>query len=137
MNRLPEEILHRIQSYSYSPQNPQLLDDIRNFTQTRNILFMLYREMFNEWEQEDDIEVEYGLWIVNDIIRFMNSDHATLLGYVDNFYHIFLRTYQLHTETQVYNYISILQNKPLMNQINTFWGILTPDERLLMLSEYG
>jgi hypothetical protein len=140
MNRLPEELVHHIFSYTYRPQKPELLDDIRNFTHTRDRLFATYRDFHVGWEnqnEEEDEELEYKWWIVNDIIRFMNSDQATANGYVDNFYYIFLRTYQLHTEAQAYNYISILQNKPLMNQINTCWGILNPSERLHMLSEYG
>jgi len=133
--RLPEEIRQQIIPYTYNIQNPQLLDDIRNFISSRDTLLEIY---YQRWITElGEEEPEDKWWVINDITRFANKNRSTMYGYIDNFYNIFMRIYQLHTNGQIQIYITTMQSKSITSQINIFWGILTPDERLQMLSEYG
>jgi len=133
--RLPEEIRQQIIPYTYNIQKPQLLDDIRNFISSRNRLLEIYNQ---RWVIElGEEEPEDKWWIINDITRFANKNKATMYGYIDSFYDIFMRIHQLHTKEQTQIYITTMQSKSITCQINICWGILTPDERLQMMSEYG
>ena len=133
--RLPEEIRQQIIPYTYNIQNHKLLDDIRNFFRTRYTLLEIY---YQRWITElGEEETEDKWWVINDITRFANKNKSTMYGYIDSFYNIFMRIYQLHTKEQIQIYITTMQSKSINSQINIFWGIMTPDERLQMLSEYG
>ena len=50
-------------------------------------------------------------------------------GYVDEFYELFFRNFNMITKEQVNKYITILDNKSLDTQINFFWGLLNLKER--------
>ena len=133
--RLPEEIRQQIIPYTYNIQNHKLLDDIRNFFRTRYTLLEIY---YQRWIAElGEEEPEDKWWVINDITRFANKNKSTMYGYIDSFYNIFMRIYQLHTKEQIQIYITTMQSKSINSQINIFCGIMTPDERLQMLSEYG
>ena len=133
--RLPEEIRQQIIPYTYNIQNHKLLDDIRNFFRTRYTLLEIY---YQRWIAElGEEEPEDKWWVINDITRFANKNKSTMYGYIDSFYNIFMRIYQLHTKEQIQIYITTMQSKSINSQINIFWGIMTHDERLQMLSEYG
>ena len=84
--RLPEEIRQQIIPYTYNIQNPQLLDDIRNFISSRNRLLLIYNQ---RWVTElGEEEPEDKWWIINDIIRFANKNKSSMYGYIDSFYNM-------------------------------------------------
>ena len=75
-------------------------------------------------DPEEDIN-----WLINDIFAYANNYKATMYGYVDHFYNIFLRNKFLLTNTAIDNYVSKLEKKIVSSQINIFLGLLTTKER--------
>jgi hypothetical protein len=67
--------------------------------------------------------------LINDIFGYANDHEPTMLGYVDHFYDIFKRNKFLQTNAKIIKYISNLEKKSIISQINVFLGLLTINER--------
>jgi hypothetical protein len=129
IQRLPKEIREKIISYTYQGQDKQMLEDIRNFIETRKTIFTLYRTFWiNTW---DEIEPEDKNWLINDLHAYANNYKASMYGYVDNFYNILKRNYLLKRkiDEDIDNSILILEKKNVHSQINIFLGLFFPKER--------
>ena len=120
LSRLPREIINLIIFYSYSCQPKCLIEDIENINIVKNDLLVMYRHY---WEHE------YTDWLINDIISYANGYNATMYGYIDKFYNIFLRNVRLKNILQVDHYIMSLKIKETISQINIFLGLMTIKER--------
>jgi hypothetical protein len=120
LSRLPREIINLILFYSYSCQPKYLMEDIKNVNMVKNNLLVMYKQY---WEYEDND------WLINDLISYANGYNATMYGYIDNFYNIFLRHICLENVLQVDKYITSLKNLKVITQINIFLGLLTVNER--------
>jgi hypothetical protein len=120
LERLPREIIKLILFYSHSFQPNYLLEDIKNVNIVKKELMVMYRQY---WEYEDMD------WLINDIISYSNGYHATMYGYVDKFYNIFLRHISLENILQVEKYTRSLERKEVTSQINIFLGLMTVEER--------
>ena len=68
-------------------------------------------------------------WLINDIFSYANEYNATMYGYVDKFYKIFLRHISLENILEVEKYIRSLERKEVVSQINIFLGLMTVEER--------
>jgi len=129
VQRLPKEVIERIISYTYEFQDKQMLEDIRNFIETRKTILTLYRTFWiDTW---DDIEPEDKNWLINDLYAYANNYKASMYGYVDNFYNIFKRNFLLKqkTDTDIDKSIRIIERSPVNRQINIFLGLFFPKER--------
>jgi hypothetical protein len=127
IRKLPQDIVDYIIPYTYQLQNKPLLEDIKNYNETKELILDLY---YNYWIvnlEETDPEDKY--WFVNDLIGFINNYQATMYGYTDNFYNTFRRNQYLQTYEDINKYVSNLETKPVDSQINIFWALLTPKER--------
>jgi hypothetical protein len=127
IRKLPQDIVDYIIPYTYQLQNKPLLEDIKNYNETKELILDLY---YNYWIvnlEETDPEDKY--WFVNDLIGFINNYQATMYGYTDNFYNTFRRNQYLQTCESINSYVSNLETKPVDSQINIFWALLTPKER--------
>ena len=64
-----------------------------------------------------------------------------MYGFVKSFYNIFRRCLFLKKIKDIEKYVSKLEKKPTNTQINIFWGLFTPEERMLFcirqLSRHG
>jgi len=118
--RMPREIIDKIIFYTHSCQPQCLIEDIKHINMVKQDLTIMYR---NYWDYE------YNDWLINDIISYANNYNATMYGYVDKFYNIFLRHICLENILQVDQYIIYLGRKEVMSQINIFLGLLTIEER--------
>jgi len=118
--RMPKEIINLILFYSHSYQPKYLLEDIKNVNIVKGDLFIMYRHY---WEYEDMD------WLINDIFSYANEYNATMYGYVDKFYKIFLRHACLENILEVEKYIRSLERKEVISQINIFLGLMTVEER--------
>ena len=116
LSRLPKEIINLILFYSHSYQPKYLLEDIKNVNIVKEDLFIMYRYY---WEYEDMD------WLINDIFSYANEYNATMYGYVDKFYNIFLRHVYLENILEVEKYIRSLERKEVISQINIFLGLMT------------
>ena len=127
MERLPKEIILYILSFSYNVQSQEILEDIRNYHETKKTIFDLYHKTWildiGEKEPEDKI------WLINDLFTYSNNYEALMYGYITQFYTMFYRNRFLHTKYQINKYIEKLEKQPLHTQINVFWALFTQYER--------
>jgi hypothetical protein len=128
INRLPLDIVLQIIPYTYNLQNKNLLEDIVNYTQTKKILFELYYKFWMIDLISLDPEEDKN-WLINDIFGYANNNHATMHGYIDNFYNIFKRNIFLQSNAKIDKYVVNLEKKNTSTQINIFLGLLTIKER--------
>jgi hypothetical protein len=126
IQKLPTDVIQHILSYTYCPQNKNLLVDLANYTETKEQLLDLYYDFWVTKMQEFG---EDKNWLINDIFGFANNEKPTMCGYVDNFYNIFKRNIFLQTNEKIDKYVYNLEKKPSPNQINIFLGLLTVNER--------
>jgi hypothetical protein len=134
ISKLPEHIIDYIIPYTYQLQNKLLLEDIQNYTKTKDIILQLYYDLWINYM--DDVVPEDKYWIINDIIAYVNEDRATMCGYVNNFYTVFLRNLSLKTNGDVLNYIENLELLSVNTQINILWGLLLPNEREDIINDF-
>ena len=140
-NKLPKEIIYIILTYTYELQSKELTEDIKNYHESKQILFNKYRKTwiinYAECEPSDKE------WIINDLYRYINKNKPTIDGYVDNLYDIYCRKINKKKEESVYEYmkriceyIKKLDNKQLNTQINFYWGLLNSKERNEFILSY-
>lgn len=137
IRKLPQEIVDYIIPFTYQLQNISLLEDIKNFNETKELILDLY---YNYWIVHlEEIEHEDKYWIINDLFAFFNNYEATMYGYTEKFYNIFRRNQSLQSNETINNYVSLLEDKQVDSQINILWALLTPKERVefvLSFKEY-
>ena len=119
--RMPKEVVKLILFYTHSYQPKALLNDIENINIIKKDILQKYLDFW-----EDD---ESNYWVVNDIFSYANEYHATMYGYRDKFYDIFLRHISIKNNLQVHKYIKNVWKKTVKSQINILLGLLTPEER--------
>ena len=122
---LPIEIIQHINSYTYSLQNKELLEDIKSFSISKKILIDTYytRLVINNYLHDG----EHLIWLVNDMYYFSNSVSSS--GYMPPFYNLFHRHCLLRTRRDIDAFIDILEKRMHSSQINVFLGLFTPIER--------
>ena len=135
MNKLPFDIIFsHILPFTYSPQNKELLQDIKHYVISKNeISNIYYNRYIIEWSES---EPEDKYWIINDIVEFMNGYQESYFGYTDGFYDIFFRIPLLQKRKTVNNYFNLIENKDINTQINILWGLFTPEERDIFISKF-
>ena len=130
---LPNEIINIIIFYSIKAQPINLLEDIKNYITSRELLYTIY---FNYCLQHDyDDNEEYKYWILNDLLEFSNNYKSTMHGYTDYFYEIFSRNILLVNKEQTNKYLLDIEDKTIDTTINIFWGLFTIEERFKFLSK--
>lgn len=127
MNNLPNELLLKILSYTYEPQNKTLLQDIRDFHESKLTIDTFYSEKWNPFVNECPRD-----WIINDIFIFMNDHIPTMFGYCKKCKDIINRNpFVKNTD----NFIFRTEIKHVDSQINIFLGLLTVQERKDFISQ--
>lgn len=128
IQKLPDDIILRIIPYTYHLQNKNLLDDIKNYKETKTKLFEIYHQYWIVEAQSVDPDEDIN-WLINDIFAYANNYKATMWGYVEKFYQIFKRNISLQTKNTIDKYIYNMEKKTVPIQINIFLGLLTINER--------
>lgn len=121
MNKLPIDVIFKILSYTYNPQNQPLLEDIRNFYKTRQIVNDIYIEKWKHSTIEN-----YKDWIINDMFIFLNDCIPTMFGYCKKCKDIINRNSFVKN---VESYIYYTELKKVDSQINIFFALFTTKER--------
>lgn len=100
---LPDELILRIITYTYSPQSNELCSDIKSYKESIEHLKKIYRNDYNH-------EADAMGWLANNIYRFLNEDLPTMYGYHPRFINIFRRPIQnqVKSDTEIINYIENL-----------------------------
>lgn len=128
IRKLPEEIRIHILSYSMTPQPDFLCQDIRNFYSTLNHLYDIYYKIYIVDFHED--EPEDKIWIINDLLGYMNGYYPMNQGFVERFYQIIRRSFTYNNVTTVQQFIRYLNtNHDIFRQIHIIWGLLHAEER--------
>jgi hypothetical protein len=127
IRKLPQDVVDYIIPYTYQLQNKPLLEDIKNFNETKKIVLELYYNYWIVYFNEEVHEDKY--WLINDLIAFFNNYEATMYGYTEKFYNIFRRNQSLQSCETINNYVNLLEDKQVDSQINILWALLTPKER--------
>lgn len=137
LDKLPFEVIHNhIIPYTYSTQNKKLLDDILNYYDTKNAILVLYDEAWKQNQDDPDYSEYYAnQWLVNDLFAYSNNYYTGMYGFVKAFYNIFRRFLFLKKIKDINKYVSKLEKKPTNVQINIFWGLFNPEERMLFCIE--
>jgi hypothetical protein len=135
IHRLPNEIQHIILSYTYSPQSKNLLEDIVNYSETKEYLYQLIEEV--------EAQANYYFTSAKDEIHneICNFIYYYLCDGTIQMVHIyFWRRYFMHgiyNSHDISNYIiDKLSNYSIDYQINFIWGLLVPEERYAFLDYY-
>jgi hypothetical protein len=127
MNKLPNELIFKILSYTYEHQPKILLQDIRDFYESKQTIDAMYSEKWSRFVNEDPRD-----WIINDIFIFMNDNIPTMFGYCKKCQDIINRNLFVKN---VDNFILHSEIKHVDSQINIFLGLLTVQERKEFISQ--
>jgi hypothetical protein len=134
-NKLPKEIIYIILSYTYQFQSKELTEDIKNYYESKELLFNKYHKTWIIYYDEE-YQLSDKEWIINDLYKYINKNKPTMYGYVDNLYNLFFRKFNIKTKKQVIECIKKLFNKQLNTQINFYWGLLNSKERNEFILNY-
>lgn len=87
IDKLPMDIVLHIIHYTYNFQNKHLLDDIKNYSESKTILSNYYYNYWIIFIQSQEPQDKY--WLINDLFAYANNYNATMYGYGEEFYNIF------------------------------------------------
>jgi hypothetical protein len=127
LNKLPIELFEYIIKLSYKPQPASLLLDIKSYYTTKEKIKKYYYHVHQVFLGET--EQESMEWVVNDLIRYMNCNLPTILGYSAKMEDILLRSNLISTPEDIDLYFFVLFKKPVSTQVNILLGLLIPKER--------
>jgi len=117
-------------SYRLSPLPTKLMEDIRNFYNTK-------KNGLQKYKQKYDNKPDSIAYFTNDICGYMNEYNAIMNGCVPKFYYTFRRLYQNKDKDDiaiVKYWFSLLKKTPSA-ELNILWGLLKPSERDEFLSK--
>ena len=108
-------------------QSKILLQDIRDFYESKQTIDAMYSEKWSRFVNEDPRD-----WIINDIFIFMNDNIPTMFKYCKKCQDIINRNLFVKN---VDNFILHSEIKHVDSQINIFLGLLTVQERKEFISQ--
>ena len=119
LKRLPTEIINKIFSYTYSPQSPELMQNIQNFKKTFDKINCI---LYNFWIRDFSFP----------ILVKTNLDKQWLVRDLFNWYP---HTQPVWSTLREIKNLKLLANKREETIIRLIWGILTPNERKRFVNE--
>ena len=135
LKQLPDEVIDKIISYTYSTQPEDLLMDIHMY---HNSMANIHRMFYNSFYGVDNTDI-YKIELLDALILYANNYIPLHHGYHEDFYMIWNRfpLFKQYSENDDINkpkineYIeNIFSQKSINTQINMLWGIFTYGERL-------
>ena len=135
IQNLPSDIQNIIISYTYSPQEKNILEDIRNYKETKEYLYEIIEEVetaqiYYLTSAKDEIHNE----LCNFIYYYLCDGSIEMI----NIY--FWRRYFMYkyiTDQKISHIvIDLISNYSIDCQINILWGFLIPEERNTFLDLY-
>tara|TARA_B100000795_G_C22802987_1_gene442975 strand:- start:4319 stop:4762 length:444 start_codon:yes stop_codon:yes gene_type:complete len=134
LNELPYDIQNIILSKIRNPQNKELLEDIKNFKNNKDIIFKIYEK--NGYEYKCDYSNEFNIYSIidNDLMAYWNDDVAYMNGITEKNYNKMFRIlsfklkHDLNNEKSIYNF-HMNYKIQLKSKINKYIGGLNVNER--------
>jgi hypothetical protein len=121
--KLPIELITHIFSYIYSPQSPKLLYDIRDYGESKETVYEIYRSYYTPTIMHHKMAFDVFL-ITNRYVDYLQD------GFLHNFYEIWMRDLRLQTIEAVDNFVSaILERRNPKSVFSLFWGLMNEKER--------
>ena len=133
MRTLPSEIQIIIGGYIGSCQPKKLCDDIKSYCKTSKVAKELYA-----YKHRYEPDQAYD-WLVNDTIRFLNSDIPTMYGYQTYYKNIIKRYFSVKdkNEQEVNDILGQIDQNSADEDNNLFkilLGLLNTSERIELLN---
>ena len=123
LRKLPPELISFIFSYTYTPQLPSLLHNLRDYFQTKQIIYNIYYSTYVSIIVPDKIVV--------DIFLFVNRFMPLSDGFSHDMYEIWFRDLQLQTIPEVDTYVNaIIKHRSIPAIFTLFWTMMIPVERV-------
>jgi hypothetical protein len=110
INRLPNDIILLILSYTYNIQPKELLQDIRSYFFTKSILYNIAISKYLRYD-----------W-------FESRQHS-LDDLIIGLYHYVMYSNFKNINKHTFYFYCHKLNGPTQTRINFIWGLLTPEER--------
>jgi hypothetical protein len=122
-NKLPDELIFKILSYSYNTQSHELLQDVRSYYLSKKIADRFYYKLWIETMHQPSFEDRN--WLIND------------LGFVIDSFR-FRNIYMLrnHSNNQLNDIVVRLSKRPVNFQINIYWGLMSTEDRSRFIKIY-
>ena len=148
MIKLPDEIISQyIMPFTYSPQPPELLQDIRSFTEDYKVVkncSLMFFHRDSEDEDDEMIAATKEAFIVSfflNIINFCNDEKDVREIPTIRFGDIIRRhvKYKDNYDMEIYDHIIMayyLPTKKKESFVKYLWGLLTPCERTSFINKY-
>jgi hypothetical protein len=135
MNKLPQELIAKIISYTYSCQNKDLLEDVKSYVGLKQVVLADYYRM---WIVEiRSPENQDKNWLANDISLFLNDYEASMNGYTKTYLAAFRRLFKLKNKSyeEIVHISFRLWDIEVNYIINFLWGLLTTEQRHQFIKE--
>lgn len=124
LRRLPQELVLKIWSYTYSQQSPELLADIRDYLTSLDFIHCYYYDRYMEMGY-----TEYKYWLVNNIFGYIVFfSYEEDRSFYNEFWRRSFQCRQIPLEN-LSDYIYRLENNKIETQIRLLWALLYPEER--------
>ena len=153
--RLPIHLIYdRILPYTYRPQNPELMADVRHFFESRTAIYESEKlwwsliDLHEVYHDPDHDFINFGPCnlareIMDSVFDFLNTHGMICLG----FHHHCLRTHGLMSVRFHHrlfcgrrrtdkDWIDALETNNNEVQVNICWALLTVDERKHIIAQY-
>lgn len=126
IKELPDEIRDKIISYTYSPQPPELLLDIRSFVRDSNELMNLFYH---------DIDRDILLYC---LLTFCNHNTLPIYANITVIRRHICQRHKTEAEINRFVYVTFYKRMSSNNsrKVNWLWGLLTPLERARFMNKY-
>jgi hypothetical protein len=135
--KLPRELQLNILEFYYRKKSDDFCEDVKSFIITRNVLIADYQAYFKVYWYDHN-EENYLDWLANDITIYMNEYLPTMDGYTSSHTKMWKRLFYFKNKTndEIYNIRQLAEMEmPVMRDICTRIGIMTPKERRACISE--
>ena len=133
---LPFELFEMIRRMTYQPQPKILLDDIKNYHETKKIIDNYY---YNKYEDElEGYPKADRNWLANDICCYLNNNVAMMLSIEDKYINTMRRFIGNNSKPnqELSDMIKWYSNLDSNSEINMYWGLMTSEERDEMISYF-
>ena len=136
LHDLPYELFEMIRRMTYQPQPTILLNDIKNYHETKKIIDNYYYNKFKD-ELEGYPKADRN-WLANDICCYLNNDVAMMLSIEDKYINTMRRFIGNNSKSnqELSEMIKWYSNLNSNSEINIYWGLMTPEDRDEMISYY-